>query len=81
MRSATPLPLFLKLMRKCRSPSLMSCYLDNKEATEEALDGEWFRTGDVGKIDSKGRLWITDRLKEVIKVKGCAPLLLTGTVR
>lgn len=54
-----------------KSNLLMNCYLNNPQATAEVLtpDG-WFRTGDVGKIDSKGYLWITDRLKEVIKVKG-----------
>ncbi|KAI5205212.1 hypothetical protein AUEXF2481DRAFT_70643 [Aureobasidium subglaciale EXF-2481] len=54
-----------------RSPTNMTCYLNNKAATDEALDSEgWFYTGDVGKIDSKGHLWITDRLKDVMKVKG-----------
>jgi 4-coumarate--CoA ligase len=49
----------------------MTCYLNNKAATDEALDSEgWFHTGDVGKIDNKGHLWITDRLKDVMKVKG-----------
>lgn len=49
----------------------MTCYLNNKEATDEALDGDgWFHTGDVGKIDSNDQVWITDRLKDVMKVKG-----------
>lgn len=30
----------------------------------------WFRTGDAGRIDARGRLWITDRLKDMIKVSG-----------
>lgn len=50
----------------------MTCYLNNKAATDEALDKDgWFHTGDVGKIDTKNCLWITDRLKDVMKVKGC----------
>lgn len=54
-----------------RSGQLLNCYLNNKEATNESLDLDgWFHTGDIGKIDDKGFLWITDRLKEVIKVKG-----------
>lgn len=54
-----------------RSPSVMSCYLNNQAATDEALSKDgWLRTGDIGKIDEKGFVWITDRLKEVIKVKG-----------
>ncbi|KAG9535474.1 acetyl-CoA synthetase-like protein, partial [Aureobasidium melanogenum] len=54
-----------------RSPTNMTCYLNNKTATDEALDREgWFHTGDVGKVDTNGHLWITDRLKDVMKVKG-----------
>lgn len=53
------------------SKFLFKTYLDNPEATEEALDAEgWFRTGDIGKLDADGNLSIVDRLKEVIKVKG-----------
>lgn len=54
-----------------RSGMLLNCYLNNKEATDESLDKDgWFRTGDIGKVDGNDYLWITDRLKEVIKVKG-----------
>ncbi|KAK4703654.1 hypothetical protein P7C70_g2558, partial [Phenoliferia sp. Uapishka_3] len=54
-----------------RSNFLFKSYLNNPEATDEALDPEgWFRTGDVGKLDAQGNLSIVDRLKEVIKVKG-----------
>ena len=49
----------------------MTCYLNNKVATDEALDKDgWFHTGDVGKIDANNQVWITDRLKDVMKVKG-----------
>lgn len=49
----------------------MTCYLNNKSATDEALDADgWFHTGDLGKVDQSGHIWITDRLKEVMKVKG-----------
>lgn len=54
-----------------KSGQLLNCYLNNKEATDESIDADgWLHTGDIGKIDSLGYLWITDRLKEVIKVKG-----------
>lgn len=55
-----------------RSPSLMSEYLGNATATAEALDDDgWYHTGDIGYVDKHQQLYITDRLKEVIKVKGC----------
>ncbi|GAA5976868.1 hypothetical protein JCM11641_000895 [Rhodosporidiobolus odoratus] len=54
-----------------RGVSCTISYLNNPTATAESFtkDG-WFCTGDVGKLDSQGSLWITDRLKELIKVKG-----------
>ncbi len=54
-----------------RGPHIMKGYLNNQEATDETIvaDG-WLRTGDIGKIDSDGHVYITDRLKELIKVKG-----------
>lgn len=54
-----------------RSPSLLNCYLNNETATRESFDEEgWFYTGDVGIIDESDNVYIVDRLKEVIKVKG-----------
>lgn len=63
-----------------RSPGVLQAYLPigglekgkkpDMSITEEALtpDG-WFRTGDVGYLDEKGQVRITDRLKEMIKVR------------
>ena len=49
----------------------MQGYLDNPEATEEAIDKEgWLHTGDIGIIDDKGYLKITDRLKDMFIVGG-----------
>ena len=54
---------------QARSLSLMAGYLP-AEATAEALCDGWYRTGDVGWLDGDGWLRITDRLKEMIKVRG-----------
>jgi acyl-CoA synthetase (AMP-forming)/AMP-acid ligase II len=54
---------------QARSASLMAGYLPS-EAMAEALQDNWYRTGDVGSIDSDGWVTLTDRLKEMIKVKG-----------
>lgn len=52
-----------------RSESLMAGYLPC-EATRDVLCDGWYRTGDVGYLDGDGWLQITDRLKEMIKVRG-----------
>jgi long-chain acyl-CoA synthetase len=54
---------------QARSDSLMAGYLP-REATRDALCDSWYRTGDVGYLDSDGWLRITDRSKEMIKVRG-----------
>ncbi|CAL8097226.1 unnamed protein product [Orchesella dallaii] len=51
--------------------SVMKGYLNNKKATEATIDGEKFlRTGDIGYHDDELFLYIEDRLKDLIKVKG-----------
>jgi acyl-CoA synthetase (AMP-forming)/AMP-acid ligase II len=54
---------------QARSTSLMAGYLP-AEATNEAMHDGWYRTGDVGWLDADRWLRITDRLKEMIKVRG-----------
>ncbi|OBK97230.1 AMP-dependent synthetase [Mycobacterium asiaticum] len=54
---------------QARSDSRMAGYLPDA-ATADALCAGWYRTGDVGWIDAGGWLRITDRLKEMIKVRG-----------
>lgn len=54
-----------------KGPQVMQGYLDDPVATAETLmpDG-WLRTGDIAIIDADGYMFIVDRLKELIKVKG-----------
>ncbi len=54
---------------QARAPSLMAGYLPG-EATASAFDEGWYRTGDVGSIDAEGWIRLTDRSKEMIKVRG-----------
>jgi acyl-CoA synthetase (AMP-forming)/AMP-acid ligase II len=50
-----------------RTPQLMKGYHNRPEATAESIteDG-WFRTGDIGRIDSDGYIFVEDRLKDMI---------------
>lgn len=50
---------------------MMLGYMDDTEKTKECLsDSGWLRTGDVAHYDDDGFFYITDRLKELIKVRG-----------
>jgi acyl-CoA synthetase (AMP-forming)/AMP-acid ligase II len=54
-----------------RGPQLMAGYRDDPEATAAAIDHDgWLHTGDLGHIDEDGNIFIVDRLKELIKVRG-----------
>jgi acyl-CoA synthetase (AMP-forming)/AMP-acid ligase II len=54
-----------------RGPQVMPGYLGNPEATAATIvDGGWLRTGDIAVADADGWITITDRVKELIKVKG-----------
>ena len=54
-----------------RGPQVMKGYLDAPAATAACLDAEgWLRTGDVVRIDADGYVFVVDRAKELIKVKG-----------
>ena len=45
----------------CRGPAVFAGYNDNSIATGKALRGGWFHTGDLGRMDARGLLYITGR--------------------
>ena len=53
-----------------RGPHLFKEYYQQPEATTKTFYDGWFRTGDLGKLDNNGYLFILDRLKDVIKTSG-----------
>ena len=53
-----------------RGPLVMGGYKDMPEQTAEAFEGGWLHTGDVGKLDDDGFLYIVDRTKDMIVTGG-----------
>lgn len=53
-----------------QADSMMKGYFKNPEATAEAFDGSWYKTGDMARIDSDGYLYIVDRTKDMIVTGG-----------
>ncbi|MFV0495119.1 acyl-CoA synthetase [Mycobacterium sp.] len=49
-----------------KSDILLKEYWNRPDATRDAIDNGWFRTGDIGEIDDEGYLYIKDRLKDMI---------------
>lgn len=68
-----------------RGPNISRGYLNRPEATAEAFDDDgWFRTGDLGSIDSEGFVRITGRKKELLKTSGgkyVAPLKIEAQLK
>jgi len=49
-----------------RAPLVMKGYKDMPEQTAEAMAGDWLHTGDIGRLDDEGFLYIVDRKKDMI---------------
>lgn len=49
-----------------KGPSITQGYYNDPEETEEAFEGEWFKTGDIGEFDDEGYLKILDRKKRIL---------------
>ncbi|MCA1942530.1 MAG: AMP-dependent synthetase/ligase [Yonghaparkia sp.] len=67
-----------------RGINVFAGYWKKPEATAEVMEGEWFRTGDIGAMDDEGYLTITGRKKEIIVTAGgknVAPAALEDPIR
>jgi long-chain acyl-CoA synthetase len=67
-----------------RGPNIMRGYYGHDDATAEVLKDGWFATGDVGRMDERGHLYITDRKKDLFKLsngKYIAPQLVESLIK
>jgi long-chain acyl-CoA synthetase len=53
-----------------KGANIFQGYFKNEEATKEALDHDWLHTGDLGRVDEDGFLYITGRKKDIIITAG-----------
>ncbi|KAB7503840.1 4-coumarate--CoA ligase 1 [Armadillidium nasatum] len=68
---------------RVRGPQVMKGYLKNEKATRETIKDGWLCTGDIAKVDKNENIYVIDRIKELIKVKGLqvAPAELENILR
>ena len=66
-----------------KGPQVMKGYWKNESETQMVLKNGWLHTGDIGFHDTEGNIFIIDRLKDLIKVKGyqVAPAELEDVIR
>lgn len=67
-----------------RGPNVMRGYFKNEEATKSMITADgWLRTGDIGHFDVNGLFYVSDRMKELIKVNAnqVAPAELEAILR
>jgi long-chain acyl-CoA synthetase len=53
-----------------RGPNVMKGYLGKPEETAQALRGGWLHSGDIGRRDADGYLYVVDRVKDMVNVSG-----------
>jgi long-chain acyl-CoA synthetase len=53
-----------------RGPSVFHAYWNKPQETSDAFVDGWFKTGDIGRIDEDGFLYVTDRKKDLLKTSG-----------
>lgn len=67
-----------------QGPIVFQGYWQGPQATSEAFDGRWLRTGDLGRVDADGFVYLTGRKKELLIMAGgenVAPSVLDERVR
>src|SRR6266700_3027115 len=67
-----------------RGPSVFKAYWNKPEETRDAFADGWFKTGDIGRLDEDGFLYVTDRKKDLLKTSGgkfIAPQPIEGSLK
>jgi len=67
-----------------RGPSVFLGYWNRAEETRYAFEDGWFKTGDIGRLDEDGFLYVTDRKKDLLKTSGgkfIAPQPIEGSLK